>query len=309
MKDRKVVILMATYNGEAYLREQLDSLLNQTYKNLEIVIRDDGSKDKTKDIIKEYADRFHNIEMLCNNQTNLGAMGNFFELIKKAPESDYYALCDQDDVWDKDKISIAVNKLEEIDKGGYNSDIPYVYCGAKNITDSELNVEYVSSFSNPRPSWNNALVENICTGCTCVINKKVADMINEYTPVNSVMHDWWIYLIGTAFGKVVYDTVPHIYYRQHGSNEYGDVNSFRKLLKYRVGQLFAKRGAVYLQIDEFLKVYGSKLDIGKRNLAREVVESQHSLKLRRHLIRNKRIYRQQDKDNKVLRFLVLTGKL
>ena len=106
MKNKEVVILISTYNGEKYLAEQLDSLLNQTYQNIKIFIRDDGSKDKTIDIIKEYQKKSEKI--FLTEGKNIGFINSFFELLKLSNNADYYAYCDQDDVWMEDKIERAV---------------------------------------------------------------------------------------------------------------------------------------------------------------------------------------------------------
>ena len=105
MKDKKVAVVLSTYNGEKYVKEQLDSILKQTYKNVEIIVRDDGSKDSTVEIIKEYQEKHKNIKLVVGE--NLGFIKSFFELLKIA-EADYYSYADQDDIWVKNKIELAV---------------------------------------------------------------------------------------------------------------------------------------------------------------------------------------------------------
>ena len=111
----KVVILLSTYNGEKYLKEQLDSLLNQTYKNIDIYIRDDGSKDETVNIIKKYQNEYDNIHL--EEGKNLGFIKSFFELLKNGDENvDIYSYCDQDDIWEEDKIERAVKFINKEEK-------------------------------------------------------------------------------------------------------------------------------------------------------------------------------------------------
>ena len=124
---------MSTYNGEKFLREQLNSLVTQKLKPDQIFIRDDGSTDATMDIIKYYADSYKFIKYYHGE--NLGAAKSFMELINKAEEADYYALCDQDDVWFEDKLQVAVNTLEAIRP----NDIPLLYCSRFTLTDEKLN--------------------------------------------------------------------------------------------------------------------------------------------------------------------------
>lgn len=327
MADKKVVILMAVYNGQEYLKEQLDSIINQTFTSWELLIRDDCSGDKTPEIIEGYAMLDSRIKILDNKGKNLGAAGNFFELLKNAPDADYYAFSDQDDYWYPGKVERAVKKLEELceagdklneerkisdtnnDATGDGCDFPAAYCGAKEITDGELNVKSVSAFKAPRLTWENALVENLCTGCTCMINRKLKDMLVKDIPEYTVMHDWWIYMIAVSLGKVYYDEKPYIKYRQHSDNAYGDIQGTISLWKYRFSQLFAARGNTYRQIECFLDVYGKYLTPEMKNTAVLLVKSKHSLKARLCILKNGIVFRQTAGDNRVARFLVLTGKL
>ena len=128
----KVVVLMSTYNGQKYLRQQLDSLLNQTVRPTKILIRDDGSNDDTVNLLEEYASFYSFIEYYCGK--NIGPAKSFFELINKCDGYDYYALCDQDDVWFKDKLEVAINTLEK-----ENKNIPLLYAGRFTLTDENLN--------------------------------------------------------------------------------------------------------------------------------------------------------------------------
>ena len=128
MEKAKVQVLMSTYNGERFLREQMESLLQQTYENLEILIRDDGSKDGTCEILKEYGERYSNIKVYY--ESNVGVIKSFFELLKKS-EAAYIAFCDQDDVWLAEKIERAVEILK-------NQQAPALYCSNKILTDESL---------------------------------------------------------------------------------------------------------------------------------------------------------------------------
>ena len=114
MENKKVAILMSTYNGEKYLKEQIESLLAQTYGNIEIYIRDDGSKDNTIKIIKNYKEKYNNI--VLKEGKNIGFINSFFELLNLCNDADYYAYCDQDDVWMNDKIERAVKFLGKTDE-------------------------------------------------------------------------------------------------------------------------------------------------------------------------------------------------
>lgn len=306
MDNKCVVILMATYNGSSYLAQQLDSILAQTHKNWKLLVRDDCSTDNTMDILKKYQEQDERITILDNKGINLKTIGNFFELMQKAPDSDYYALCDQDDFWYPNKLERALFCLEN--KFDDHS-MPLLYCGAKEITDENLKVQEISVIKHPKLTWQSALVENICTGCTCVFNHALRQKAVLYTPKKCIMHDWWLYLLAVGLGKAYYDEKPFIQYRQHGNNVYGDIHSGFKLVRYRLKQLFCKRGQTYEQTEEFLEVFGRQLKKSERKIARLLVLSRRNLKARIYLIHKHLVYRQTKKDNRVVKFLVLTGKL
>ena len=299
MNNKCVTILMATYNGNSYLAQQLDSILAQTYKNWKLLVRDDCSTDNTMKILKKYQEQDKRITILDNKGINLKTIGNFFELIQCAPDSDYYALCDQDDYWYPDKLKRAILCLEN--KFSDNS-IPLLYCSAKEIADKHLNVREISVISKPKLTWQSALVENICTGCTCVFNSALRQKAVLYTPKKCIMHDWWLYLLAVGMGRVYYDKQSYIKYRQHNDSGW-------KLFRYRVCQLFSKRGQTYEQTEEFLGIFGVQLGKKERKIAKLLVLSRYNIKARIYLVHKQVVYRQTKKDSRVLKFLVLTGKL
>ena len=303
----EIVVLMSTYNGEKYIKEQLNSILGQTYP-AHVLIRDDGSKDETVNIIEDYIEAGADINLIKGQ--NLGVKGSFFELIKLAPEADYYSFADQDDSWFKDKLEVAVTMLqsEERDLG---CDVPLLYCGDTYLADGDLN-PIKKDAKNPRPSFGNALVENICTGCTAVINRALLEKIRECIPNANkiVMHDWWLYLIAEFYGKTIYDNEPHMYYRQHGSNEWGAKTSKWKVYKYRFKQLFAKRGQIYRQLEQLEElINASQITDEKMNQIKKVLDSEKKLFARITLYKDKHIYRNARGTDRVYRMAMLVGRL
>lgn len=137
---KTVMVLLSTYNGEKYLKEQIDSVLSQKNVNVNILVRDDGSYDETKTILQKYQDE-GKLKWYTGN--NLKATYSFLDLLHNTPKADYYAFCDQDDVWNENKLIMAINKLENLPK--YK---PALYTGRLNITDSELNIKKVVIFLN-----------------------------------------------------------------------------------------------------------------------------------------------------------------
>lgn len=232
-----IIILLSTYNGERYLREQIDSLLQQEGVQLTILARDDGSTDSTVSILKEYETDYENFSFYCGE--NCGPARSFIDLICKAGEAEYYALCDQDDVWDKDKLSVAVSMLAKFD-----SKSPNLYYSNLRIVDENLNF-YRLSHSGYFYAENkySSLTENLCTGCTAVFNRKAGEMIAKNPPKQCTMHDTWLYMVCKLLGNTVYDENPHISYRQHGGNVVGTYlkKSKAKMMREKFLRLF-KRG-------------------------------------------------------------------
>ena len=210
MENKKVAILMSTYNGERYLTEQVDSLLSQTYENIEIYIRDDGSKDRTVEIIKKYQEKNTNIKLIEGK--NLGFMDSFFELLKACDNADYYAYCDQDDVWMEDKIERAVKFLEKTDQNK-----PVLYFSNSDYYDTEMNF-LATAEKNKIYSFRNSLVECVTQGMTMVINNFTRETIIKNKPENCLYHDWWTYMICSGFGEIIYDDKSLVKYRRHNKS-------------------------------------------------------------------------------------------
>lgn len=251
----KLIVLMSTYNGEKYIREQLDSLINQDLKPTKILIRDDGSKDNTVCILEEYASNYSYIEYYCGK--NIGPAKSFWELINRCPKADYYALCDQDDVWFRNKLSSAVNILDK-----ENKDIPLLYAGRFTMTDANLNsinsnVSKLYSFTD----FAHSLIFHTAPGCTFVFNDKAREQVVKYD-VNKeycVIHDAIIHKVVAMFGKVLLDEIPHMYYRQHNNNVYGLTANKTKEFFHRINSFLSGNVKNYRSnyAKSLLNVYGN----------------------------------------------------
>lgn len=216
----KVDILLATYNGEMFLKEQLESILNQTYSNFRILISDDNSTDDTKKIIEEYKKKDNRIEVFYQKE-NLGLISNF-EFLLKQVKSELYMFSDQDDIWRKDKIEISIKKLEET-----NSDLVY---SNLEVVDKDLNTIYESywklkGLENKVKKYNNfdaLYLNNYITGCTILSKSKYLKKILPLPKESKyVLHDYWVSLIVSSLGKITYIDEPLIKYRQHKRNNIG----------------------------------------------------------------------------------------
>lgn len=254
MEACKVIVLLSTYNGEQYLQEQLESIYNQTYSNIEILVRDDASKDNTRSILK-VAEEENKIKLITDK--NLGFVNSFFELLKQAPLADYYAFADQDDIWEKDKIQRAVETLEK----NKNENIPVMYYSNYDFYDR--NMKFVSHpKKRSKTSFLNSLVECVNLGTTTLINHQVRQQILKNVPKeNSLGHDWWIYMFCSAFGKVIYDDLPEVKHRIHRNNTSKCGESLFKKYKRRIKVLFGDNHFKKLdkQIQQFGECFYSQL--------------------------------------------------
>lgn len=203
---------MSTYNGEKYLEEQLCSIISQKGVDVSILVRDDGSTDCTKKILNEWQSQ-GKLEWYSGD--NLGPARSFLDLLNKAQDADYYAFCDQDDVWMIDKLKVAIEKIKD-----YDADL---YYSSYTTVDSNLQV---LSESIQKPIMNTlgqALVFASVTGCTMVFTQRLAKVVKRYTPYNIMMHDSWLFKVALAMEyKIYYDKTSYILYRQHNNNVIGD---------------------------------------------------------------------------------------
>lgn len=203
-----VYVLLSTFNGERYVRAQLDSVLAQSYPNIHVTIRDDGSTDQTPSILQEYARHHANISVVFGK--NFGTVRSFMALLKLHENYDgYFAFCDQDDVWHLDKIRRAVSLAESSKTPEYA-----LYFSRLALVSQEGSSLRLSDIPT-HLTFNNALVENVVTGATSVFGSRIRDLMLLGRPEYMVWHDWWLYLVATAFGCVIYDEEPVIDYRRH----------------------------------------------------------------------------------------------
>lgn len=298
-----VQVLMSTYNGEKYLRQQLDSILEQNAVNVKIFVRDDGSSDATVSILEEYKRNYNNIEYIAGG--NIGVIKSFFATLEKVSlTADYYALADQDDFWLKDKLFRATEVLARKD-----NKLPLLYCSNQILVDQNL-VELEEGIKKiaKTPSFGNALVENICTGCTAVFNQKLLLEARTHIPEYTVMHDWWLYLIASAFGKVHHDKEGYILYRQHTENVVGSKNTYGQEFKNRAKNFKKHRGQVRKQAESFANSFGSILkEYPEQQELLELLISSKKWKYRWQLVGNKKIHRQRSLDNLIFKFLYIAG--
>ena len=232
----QVAILLGTYNGDRFLKEQLESFRKQTHKNFCVYASDDGSSDNTLSLLQDFSDRTGKLNIIKGPKK--GFCANFFSLINdKSIQSDYYAFSDQDDIWMPEKVERAIRAL-----GSFPNDKPSLYCGRTYLVDElEKPLGMSPLFSKP-PSFANALMQNIGGGNTMVINNAARKLLlSAGRSINVISHDWWAYLAITGCGgNVVYDKEPALYYRQHSQNIVGSNSSWTARL-IRIKELMRGR--------------------------------------------------------------------
>lgn len=222
MNTKKVEILLATYNGAQYLREQLESIVNQDYEDWVVTACDDASTDDTYDILKEYQEKYPDKFIVAKNERGFGsAKKNFMNLIKNST-GDYVMCCDQDDVWLPNKISLTLQKMKENEQG----EIPVLVHTDLKVVDANLNVLSESFFehSNFRKEFelNEILIQNFVTGCTMMMNRPMVTLMSRVGIYDKIlMHDWIASILATSVGKVTFVDTPTMLYRQHAVNSVG----------------------------------------------------------------------------------------
>jgi len=253
MNDKKIKVLLSTYNGANYIKEQIDSILEQTYGNIEIYVRDDGSKDHTLKILEEYEKK--KLIHLEKGQ-NAGFIKSFFSLVKNCGDADYFAFCDQDDVWMKDKIERAIKILE-----GRDSTKPLLYFSDYEFYDEKMNfVERVKSYKKP-PTFRNSLVDCMSLGFNSVFNRTAREKMAGNIPDHSCGHDWWTYMLCAGLGEVIYDRQSTVKYRRHGKSVSPGGMDFVKFQLWRIKKFIVNDyfKNVRLQLREFESLYGKEL--------------------------------------------------
>jgi glycosyltransferase involved in cell wall biosynthesis len=294
--DPTIDILLATFNGEQYLSDQINSILNQTYANWRLIIRDDGSKDRTAAIIDDFKCRYPDkITVINDDRGNLGACRNFAALLERT-EADYIMFCDQDDIWLPRKIETTYRKMYEM-INRYTSRLPLLVYTDMKIVDQDTKVVADSYWKyqafNPESGkvLNRLLVSNVIIGCTVMINKALRDLSIPFSD-NTLMHDWWAGLVSVTLGKNDYLEEATVLYRQHESNVVGAtrkmnfrsvINKIKDMKKHREFLLHSQ-----IQACDFARKYRQLLSVSTLGKIRTyaALSSQNWIKRRYITIKN-----------------------
>ena len=280
-----ITILLAAYNGEKYISDQIDSLLSQTVQDFRLHICDDKSTDETFAIATEYAKKHPGKIFAAQNEENTGAAKLNFIKMMTEHRDDYMMLCDQDDIWLPDKIKTTLAKMQELETR-HGTETPLLVHTDLRVVDEKLDTispsfKLAMNADYKKTRLRNQVIQNTLTGCTAMYNRALAELITE-TPPYMVEHDWWLMLVASAFGKI--DTVYEqtILYRQHDRNQIGakDVRTLKykinKLLKYE--EVKKAIDITYLQAQSLIDVFKNKLSSEQNKLLVEYCDVPNHIK-------------------------------
>ena len=252
----EVEVLLATFNGEPFLGDFLESLSQQEGVKIHLRVSDDGSTDQTLDLIRAHQFRFESCEI--SSGPGRGPSANFFSLIDKA-SFDYVALADQDDIWERDKLSTQLSVLR--------SNTPHLVCHGRSIVTSRGLKVKNGNKKVKSLTLKNALIENIVFGNTILLNKKGVDLVRSHPSRTVLMHDSYIYLIFSCFGQMTFIQKPLIRYRIHDENFVGIPNMRAKIKNFRKNV-----DASYRQNQTFFSVYRNEITASDTDLFQKYFE-------------------------------------
>lgn len=300
-----VAVLMSTYNGQTYVREQIDCILAQKDVNVQLFIRDDGSSDDTVSIVKEYTEKFPNVHLLQG--PNLGVGSSFMDLVYHVKtDYDYYAFADQDDNWLPEKISSGVSKLQ-------GEEGPVLYCSNQILVDKDKNRLGMRHKDALDCSWMQIMCNNKISGCTMVWNCALQAILYEPSrrPTPELLRiriqDVWVGMVAASVGKVIYDENSYILYRQHENNVVGvretsHLDEYKKKLKKK----HLRRGRSTLAYEVSSK-YGDLLPQDTLTRLSKYGNYRRSLIRRFGMFKEKEIYRHTGESAWAYRLKVLLG--
>ncbi len=268
-----MAILLSTFNGERFLAAQLDSLINQTRRSWELCWRDDGSDDATVPLMQAFTagSGRGRCRRSDADARRLGITASFMQLLRAAPPSPCVAFADQDDVWLPEKLARGVDRLAAV-----APDLPALYCARQILVDAALQTMRLSSPVPAEPSFPASLTQNVATGCTVMLNQAAVRLIAGSTPPPGSLHDWWCYLVVSAWGGLILvDPVPTVLYRQHPANAVGAPSTmtrraiaavrrgpdvFMQMFRAHVGALRGQPGLLSTEAQHALDVIAAGLD-------------------------------------------------
>lgn len=308
MSVPSVAVLMSTYNGELFIREQLDSILQQKDVEVKIFVRDDGSTDSTLNILEEYAQKG---QLIYTQEQNLRPAAAFMELLYRYAEQDvaeYYAFADQDDIWFNDKLKKAIDAIRN------EKSSEYVLWGSNQMLYSDGKPKKLVYETMPDMSIPRLLNNNVIAGCTMVINRELAKLIVESPHINMEilrlrMHDLWLILAAKTVGTVLFDMKPSMYYRIHtlnvvGGKEETSKDKIKKAENYVKGNRSNSR---MYYASELLRCFGSKALPESKYVLELYANYKQSIKNKIRFIKETNLIKQTGEKDWVFKLKIMLG--
>jgi rhamnosyltransferase len=301
----KFQVLLSSYNGEQYIKEQLDTIFSQKGVDVHCLVRDDGSTDNTINILDEYSMNQPNLKVVIGD--NIGYKSSFMNLIELSGEFDYYAFADQDDIWEENKLTAASEQIKTI-KSDINTAV--MYCSNCKLVDNEL--KYISMLHSSKSilpkSKTEALAQGFAHGCTIVFNLEAKKIINRYKVKNEYAHDFWVPIIILFTGRVIYDPNSYILYRQHNDNVFGGQRSLLKIFSIKIKQFNLNRDFHSNMILEILEGYGDLITSQDYKILKEITNYKNSIYYKIKALLNPQLRRETFKGTLFLKLLILFSK-
>lgn len=290
MAEAKVAVLLCTFNGTKHLEEQLDSVINQCFPHVDVWVSDDGSTDGTLELLEHFRKKWKKGRFIIKSGPKKGFAANFLSLVCDSEiDADFYAYCDQDDIWEQDKLSRAVKALSA------HSGVAGVYCSRTALIKDGGEMMGISSpLFTRKPHFRNALVQSLAGGNTMVFNQHTKRLLFQAGEVDIVSHDWWTYMLVTGVdGHVIYDEVPTVLYRQHEDNEIGANMGWTA----RISRIFMLLSGSFrnwndINISSLLKAKPLFTDENQKTLEQFVKLREAGFFTRLKLAKNLKLYRQ-----------------
>ncbi|OUQ33213.1 glycosyltransferase [Massilimicrobiota timonensis] len=294
----KILIMMSTFNGEDFIKEQLDSIMAQTV-DFDLLIRDDGSKDSTLEILKKYAKNKSNIRILVGE--NIGCNQSYFTLLKNAGVYKYYAFSDQDDIWDADKLQIAISTIENSKLEG-----PLLYGSCSKILKNNI-ITGTTKKKYTEINFYNTIVQNFLPGHSQVFNYELFKQIKcDLNYDNIYVYDAWITNVAAITGNIIFDNNPHTLYRMHNQNVLGFGENYISWIKNRFMKLINNEISQYSkQITYFTNVYYNDLNYNQKQEMLKFEKSKKNFLARIEYIFKTKLYRQSKIETMYFKILYL----
>ncbi|TPK91793.1 glycosyltransferase family 2 protein [Mesorhizobium sp. B2-4-17] len=298
----KIAVLMSVFNGATFLEEQILSILSQERVSVSIYIRDDGSTDKTPELLNSFKKDHLNVHVIEGE--NLGVTRSFLSMLRLwGFDADYFAFSDADDVWQPRKLYEAYLLLCTLPQ-----DSPALYCGQLEFVDRNLNhLGWGTKVRRPL-SFQNALVESRASGATCMFNRGAFERLCQLSFNRAVLHDAWIYLVIAAFGNVIFDHRAFIRYRQHGANAIGGKPNLSARWKLRVGRLKGRHQNFFGQAQSLFEQAGDALVPEKRRTISKYLHHRDSIWARFKFALGPSVYFQRLRSDLFYKVLVMIGR-